>query len=275
MHWNSLTHTHTHTYTLTLAHTLLSLTLSLSPSVSVSVCVCVCACVCVYVCVYATARTEFSHRKREASRKRDMCRRRRRRRRRPRFTWPVLHPWRPAAAGVVPRAVSSYSPTWPVPLCRSDAEERPPTSTRTRSRCCSDCCCRWSLACLASETATAFETASTRTGLTISRRAAARCCSPPSVACPWGTRPRQRTPIRTDRRTCRRPPSGSVGRCYFVSPRSRSAVSNARRLVSFIRGQLPTEKTKQRETMVNRLDSALPFSFCCWATALSITCAGE
>ena len=191
--------------------------LSLSLPLSLSLSLVLSRSLCLYVCM--TARTEFSHRKREASRKKDMCRWRR-------FTWPVLHPWPPRAAEVEPKVESSCRPTWSAAPCRNDAEERP-LSTRTRSRC-SDCF-RWNLACLASGRATAFEIAWIQTVSRTCRRAAVRYCSlPPSVACPGGSQLQPRTPSRIIQRTFQRPPSDSVDRCCFESPRSRSAVSNAR-----------------------------------------------
>lgn len=130
---------------------------------------------------------------------------------------------------------SSCPPTWSAAPCRNDAEERP-LSTRTRSRC-SDCF-RWNLACLASGRAMAFGRAWTQTGSRTCRRAAVRYCSPPpSVACPEGSQLQPRTPSRIIQRICQRPRSDSVDRCCFESPRSRSAVSNARPPVSFIRRQ--------------------------------------
>ena len=186
-----------------------------------------------------TARTEFNRRKREASRKKGI----RYRWCLTRFTWPVPHPWPRGVAEVERMAVSSSLPTWRAVLGRSGVEERHP-STRTRWRC-SDCS-RWSLACRASGRATVSGRAWIRMEWRICRRATrARCWTPPLAACPAGIRRQQRTQSRTIPRICLRPPSGSVTRCYSVSPRSRSAVSNARRLVSFIRRQLPT-KTKEK-----------------------------
>lgn len=151
---------------------------------------------------------------------------------------------------------SSCPPTWSAAPCRNDAEERR-LSTRTRSRC-SDCS-RWNLACLASGRAMAFERAWTQTGSRTCRRAAVRYCSlPPSVACPGGSQLQPRTPSRIIRRTCQRPRSDSVDRCCFESPRSRSAVSNARPPVSFIRRQsngitkLRRGRKKERSSIVSR-----------------------
>lgn len=79
----------------------------------------------------------------------------------------------------------------------------------------------------------------------ICRPPGARYWSAPSVVCPGRSHPRwHRTPSRTGSpRICPRSRNGAVTRCYFESPKSRSAVNNACRLVRFIWGQLST-KTK-------------------------------
>lgn len=80
----------------------------------------------------------------------------------------------------------------------------------------------------------------------------ARYWSGPSVVCPGRSHlHRHRTPSRTGwPRICPRSRNGAVTHCYFELPKSRSAVSNARRLVRFIRGQLPT-KMKIKRVIVN------------------------
>lgn len=157
------------------------------------------------------------------------------------FTRPIPLP-SPVAVVAVPWAVSRRSRFYSVFPGRSDAEECRRSRTRWRT---SDYR-RWT-----TRRASARATVSGRAWIPkVSRtcRPGARYWSARAAVYPGRTHLRRhRTPSRTDLpRTCPRSRNGAVTRCYFESPKSRSAVSNARRLVKVYSGVIAYKNENKR-----------------------------
>lgn len=148
----------------------------------------------------------------------------------------------PVAAVAVLWAVSRYSPLCSVSPGQNDAEEYRRSKTRSQT----SGYRRWTTH-RASARATVFGRAwIPRVSRTC--RPAARYWSVPSAVYPGRSQPRwHRTPNRTGLpRTCPRSGNGAVTRCYSESPKSRSAVSNVRRLVRAIYSGAITYKNENK-----------------------------